>query len=133
MPEHSNLSVIRRVGQGIQKGNLAEANDALGKDIVWHYFNPRLPELAGDYEGPDGVQSFFQRLGRRTGGSFQVEPVSIHPVGDELVFTHARVHLTLDGKEVATDAVVIWRVLEGRVVEVWDIPAVGAGARVAAT
>ena len=58
--------------------------------FVWHYFNPRLPDLAGDYHGLSGVE------------------------------------LTIQERHIETDVVVVWRLRDGRVAEVWDIPAVHA-------
>jgi uncharacterized protein len=126
MPEHPNLATVRRIGRAVQSGDIAAASEVLAEDVVWHYFNPRLPDLAGDYTGAIGLQSLFHDLARLSRGSFRVEPVSMEPVGDELVFTHVRVHLVLEERKIATDAVVVWRVREGRAVEVWDIPAAGA-------
>ena len=96
------------------------------EDVVWHYFNPRRPELAGDYVGVPAVAAFFESVARRTAGTFRLEPVSASSAGDELVVTHARLQLTLDTRQIQTDAVVVWRLHNDRVVEVWDIPAVHA-------
>ena len=41
------------------------------------------------------------------------------PVGDELVMVQVRDTLTIDGKSHARDVVVVWRIVDGRVVEVW--------------
>jgi ketosteroid isomerase-like protein len=122
--EHPNISIVKRVGSAIQAGDIGGARDVLGEDVVWHYFNPRLPELAGDYVGVPAVAAFFESVARRTGGTFRVEPVSASSAGDELVVTHGRLQLTLDARQIQTDAVVVWRLHNDRVVEVWDIPAV---------
>jgi ketosteroid isomerase-like protein len=126
MVEHPNISIVKRIGSAIQAGDIGGARDVLGEEVVWHYFNPRLPELAGDYVGIAGIAAFFESVARRTGGTFRVEPVSANSAGDELVVTHARLHLTLDTRQIQTDALVVWRLHNHRVVEVWDIPAVHA-------
>jgi uncharacterized protein len=132
MNEHPNLAVVRNVGAAIQRGNFQEIARNVTDDVVWHYFNPRLPELANDYSGIAGVRSFFGELARRSQGTFTVEPVSADAIGDQLVVTHARISLSLDGAPIRTDAVVVWRVADGRVAEVWDIPSVGKPAKPAA-
>ena len=50
-----------------------------------------------------------------------IEPVSAVPVGKELVVVQSRNSLTLDHQSVTIDVVVVWRIVEGRIVEVWDI------------
>lgn len=46
------------------------------------------------------------------------------PVGDELVVTTSMPMMTLDGHSFEVDAVVVWRVVDNRIAEAWDIPAV---------
>lgn len=115
--EHPNIALLKR----LDLRNLAAAKDLIAEDVIWHYFNPNLPELQGDYVGMDGIRSFFQRVGEVSRGTFKVEPVSITPVGDELVMVQVRDTLTIEGKSHARDVVVVWRIVDGRVVEVWDI------------
>ena len=115
--EHPNIALLKR----LDLRNIAAAKDLIAEDVIWHYFNPNLPELQGDYVGLDGIRSFFQRVGEISRGTFKVEPVSITPVGDELVMVQVRDTLTIEGKSHARDVVVVWRIVDGRVVEVWDI------------
>jgi ketosteroid isomerase-like protein len=122
--EHPSVSLVRELGRHIADSDLAGADGLLSQDFVWHYFNPRLPEVGGDYHGIEGLKRLFVSLSEVSGGTFTIEPVSAVPVGDELVVTHVRPRLRLDGTDVATDAVVVWRVNDGRIEEVWDIPAV---------
>lgn len=114
---HPNVELLRR----FDPADPAGSNDLFADDAVWHYSNPNLPELQGDYFGPDGVRSFFQRVGEVSHGTFKIEPVSITPVGDELVVVQVRDTLTFQGTPRALDVVVVWRIVDGRVAEVWDI------------
>jgi predicted SnoaL-like aldol condensation-catalyzing enzyme len=91
---------------------------------VWHYLNPKLPDLQGDYVGLKGLQAFFKTLGEKTAGTFKVEPVSVTAVGDELVVAHVRDTLTIQTQSIAIDAVAVWRIVNGRISEAWDIPSV---------
>ena len=118
--EHVNISLIKQ----FKPGDVA-ANAALfAEDVVWHFFNPRLPDIQGDYVGFTGLKSLFETLGALTAGTFHVEPVSITAVGDELVTTQTRNSMTIHGQNIVTDVVLVWRIVEGRVKEVWDIPSV---------
>jgi ketosteroid isomerase-like protein len=115
--EHPNISLLKR----LDLRNLAAAKDLMAEDVVWHYFNPNLPDLQGDYVGLDGIRSFFEAVGEKSRGTFRIEPVSITAAGDELVVTQNRNTLTFQGRSIALDVVVVWRVLDGRIAEVWDI------------
>ena len=121
--EHPNISLFKQ----LDLRNLGEASDLFAEDFVWHYFNSHLPDLEGDYVGLGGLQAFFEKLGGVTGGTFEVEPISITPYGDELVVTHVRNRLVVGGAPIEIDAVVVWRIVGGQIAEAWDIPAVNMG------
>jgi ketosteroid isomerase-like protein len=53
---------------------------------------------------------------------FTVEPISATAHGDELVVTHTKNTMTMEGESFAIHAVVVWRFVEGRIVEAWDFP-----------
>ena len=60
--EHPNIALLQR----LDPTNLAAAKDLIAEEAVFHYFNPNLPELQGDYVGLDGIRTFFEgRLDRR--------------------------------------------------------------------
>ena len=117
---HPNIALL----QSLDLRDLASAKDAFAEDFVWHFFNPELPDVQGDYVGLQGLGTFFETMHARTEGTFRVEPVSIQAVGNELVITHVHDHLTFDGQELEVDAIVVWRFVDGRIAEAWDIPAV---------
>lgn len=114
---HPNLALL----QQLDLRNMAASTHLFADDVVFHYFNPNLPELQGNHVGPDGIRSFFEALAARSKGTFRIEPVSATPVGDELVVVQSRNTLTFENRTVTLDVVVVWRILDGRIVEVWDI------------
>lgn len=118
--DHPNIAVLQK----FNPENVAEAADILAKDAVWHYINPELPELEGDYIGLAGFKDFFKKMARLSNGSFKVNPVSITPFGDELVVTHVKDTMILQNQEMEIDAVVLWRIVNGKIKEAWDVPAV---------
>lgn len=124
MFDHPNVSLVRKVGAAVVKGDLSAAEQSLSPDVVWHYFNPGLPELSGDHAGLSQIKALFGRLAEQSEGTFTIEPVSTKHVGDELVVTHVRPKLELKGRKIETDAVVVWRIEDHKIAEVWDIPAV---------
>lgn len=120
--EHPNVALLKRV----DFGNLAGAADLFEENFVWHFFNPRLPDVEGDYAGLSGLQTFLEKMVALTEGTFRVEPNSVTAVGDELLVMHNKNRMTLQGMSIETDVVVVWRIVGGRFSEVWDIPSVYA-------
>ena len=121
--EHPNILLFK----AMKPGSLANATELFAPEAVFHYINPRLPDIQGDYIGIDGIRSFFAKIDAVSAGTFRVEPISITAMGDELVVMHNKNRLTLQEQSIETDVVLVWRIVDGRVVEVWDIPSVYAG------
>ncbi|MGD1896753.1 MAG: nuclear transport factor 2 family protein [Phormidesmis sp.] len=117
---HPSVSLI----QQLDPANLAASSHLFSDDFVWHFFNPKLAEMHGDYVGVEGLKTFFEKLQLQTGNTFQVEPISLIPIGDELAIAHVKDRMTLNGNTIELDAVVIWRIVNGLIAEAWDIPSV---------
>jgi len=119
MPEeHPNLAVLSK----LNLRDLESSAEIFSDNFLWHYFNPNLPDIEGDYIGVDGLKKFFAIIAGKTGGTFNVEPISATPVGDELIVVHARDIMEFEGKSIAIDVVVVWRLVNGKIMEAWDIP-----------
>lgn len=116
--EHPNLDILRR----LDLSNLEASANLFAEDFVWHYYNPEMPKVQGDYEGLYGLMEFFKILAGRTKGSFKVNPINIAPMGDELVITHVKDTMVLKDKPMEIDAIVIWCIIDGLIKEAWDIP-----------
>ena len=117
---HPNVALLSR----FDPANIAGIADVLSENFVWHFFNPSLPEHQKDYVGLTGLQDFFETIQKSFGGTFKVNPVSITPVGDELVVVHVKDTMVFEGNPIEIDAVVVWRMVDGKIAEAWDIPAV---------
>jgi len=118
--EHPNIAVLSR----FNPTNIAAAAEVIAEDAVWHFFNPKLPEIQGDYVGVEGFIDFFNKMAVNTAGTFKAHPVSATPVGDELVVVHVEDSMLLKGEKIEIDAVVVWRIVDGKIKEAWDIPAI---------
>ena len=116
--KHPNLAILAK----LDIRDLDVSAPLFSEDFVWHYFNPNFPELEGDYLGFEGLRKFFALLSAKSEGTFSVEPVSTAPVGNELIVVHARNILQLKNNMIAIDAVVVWRIVDGKIREAWDIP-----------
>lgn len=120
---HPNISLLER----LDIRNLDVCTNIIADNFIWHYFNPRLPELEGEYHGIEGFQGFFAKLLEITNGSFQANVIDARAVGDELVVTQVCDRLALEALEddtIETDVVVVWRIVNGKIAEGWDIPSV---------
>jgi len=117
---HPNIAVL----QHFDPSNISAFGGKIAEDAVFHYYNPMLPEMHGDYHGRQGFIDFFEKIAGKTKETFKVTPLSVTPMGNELVVTHVKDNMTLDGQHIEVDAVVIWRIVDGMVKEVWDIPTV---------
>ncbi len=125
--EHPNISVLQK----FDPTNITASADALAEDAVFHYFNPLLPDIQGDYVGLKGFQDFFEKIGELTEGTFKVNLISATAIGDELVVVHTNntmslenQQIDLENKQIDIDVVVVWRIVDGRITEGWDIPSV---------
>lgn len=119
----TNLSLLERL-EKLLPYDLDSAQDLVADTFVWHYFNPALPEIAGDYQGLKGLQAFFEKLASVTDNTFNVKTHQVIPVGEELVVVHANPSMTFAGDTFELDAVVVWRIVGDRIIEAWDIPSV---------
>ena len=121
--EHPNIALLKRV----DPAKIAGSANVFAEDVIFHYFKPRLPDLQADYVGLTGLQAFFEKIGNLTKGTFKINSVSATTAGDELVVVHSKNTMTLKGEKIETDVVVVWRCVNGRITEVWDIPSVHHG------
>ena len=122
--QEANAAVLAGAKALIESGFAESDDDVFADDVVFHYMNRYLPELDGDHHGVEGVKRFFERLTAGNDARFRVEPASLTPHGEELVVTCVTNTVGLQDGVIEVDAVVVWRVLDGQVHEVWDIPAV---------
>ena len=120
--DHPNIALLARF-------NPADINgcaDIFADDVIWHFFNPLVPDLHGDYFGCAGIQDFFDKVALLTSSAFEINPISITAIGDELLVVHRKQTMTLGGQRLESDVVVVWRIVDGKVSEVWDIPSIHA-------
>ena len=117
---HPNIDL----GTRIDTTDMAAQVDLFHPDVIWHFFNPMAPDLAGAYHGVEGIAEFFQKVGNFSQGTFAIEPRGAWAVGDELVVVQPCNRLTQAGVASEFDVVVVWRLVDGKIAEIWDIPAI---------
>lgn len=119
---HPHLPVLERFFELIA-GTSTDTDGLFAESFVWRYYNDHAPDLAGDYHGAEGVREFMQKLGTMMEGSFHVQEAETPYIGDELAVAVARHATTLGGQRMQLEAVVVFRIVDGRIAEAWDIPA----------
>ena len=122
--QQANLDVVMRVGTLIQSGFVGAEEELFADDFVFHFVNPHLPDLDGDHHGYAGFRDVFERLQQDSDTGFHNEPHSLSPYGDELVVAYATNTVSFGGTALDVDAIVVWRIVGGRISEAWDIPAI---------
>ena len=118
--EHPNVKILKQVDMTDRAG----WPEIFHRDVVWHFYNDQEPDLAGDYKGYDGIAEFLTRLQTLSEGTFAIDPKAAVAIGDELVVAQTCNRLAYAGKMVEFDVVTVWRMIDGLITEVWDIPAV---------
>ncbi len=98
---------------------MAAIAELFADDTVWHV--PGNSPLAGDYRGRDSVLAYFGKSVELTGGTLKVE------VHDILANDEHGVALTHDtaqrgGKSLDDNAVQVFHIRDGKVVETWFHP-----------
>ncbi|MEM0937923.1 MAG: nuclear transport factor 2 family protein [Pseudomonadota bacterium] len=120
LTEHANICLLKKLD--ITSHDCRAA--LFHPDVVWHFFNPKAPDLSGDYHGIEGIADFLERLQSLSNGTFRIEPQDARAIGSELVVAQTRNRFS-DGETMTEfDVATVWRVFEGKIAEVWDIPAV---------
>lgn len=124
LSQQTNVEVVARAGSVFSAGFDDAEVGLFADNFVFHYVNPQLPQLAGDYHGFDGLRSFYAQLSAGSDTGFHNEGHSLTPFGDELVVAYATNTVSFGGNMIDVDAIVVWRVVDGLITEAWDIPAV---------
>ena len=117
---NSNISLLQK----IDIRNLDSCADIFADNFVFHYYNPKMTELEGDYRGVEELKGFFAKLAEMSNDSFHVSVIDASTVGDELVVTQTCNRISLEGNTIEFDVVVVWRIVESKITEAWDIPSV---------
>jgi uncharacterized protein len=55
---------------------------------------------------------------------FKVTPDSFNPVGDELLVIQTRNNMAFPDRVIEVDVVLVWRIVDGKIAEIWGVPAV---------
>ncbi len=118
MADHPNVDVFKRAYAAFSAGDFEALAQVFDEDVVWH--NPGRNPLSGDYKGRDAAFASFAKEFELSGGTYRPE---IHDVLANDDHTVAVMHVTAEreGKKLDMNAVLVFHIKDGKIVEGWDI------------
>jgi ketosteroid isomerase-like protein len=114
---HPNEELVRKGYEAFSTGDLTGLRQLLDPQVVWHAGGRNA--LSGDYRGVEEVLGFFGRTMEHTQGSFRVSVEEVL-VNDEGAAVVQRSSAQRDGKSFDDRGVQLFRITDGRAVEVWQ-------------
>lgn len=108
----SNADLIRTGYEAFAAGDVPAVLAIFADDIVWHV-SGRNP-LSGTYNGPEEVLGFFQNLGERSNGTFNLEVHDILDNGKDKVVLLLTETAQREDRSLDESAVHVWDVQDGK-------------------
>jgi len=115
MPENAYESLVRRLYQDFESGDLDLLAVVMAQNVVWH--EPGRSSLAGDYKGPGAVLNFLGQLKALSGGTFKIEVLDVLSKPDRAV-VFQRETATRNGKTLDVIAALDFEIHHEKVTEV---------------
>jgi uncharacterized protein len=115
MGSEENAELVRRGYAAFSSGDMATLNELFAEDAVWHV--PGSGPLSGPKEGRDAILAFFGETMSLSGGTFRVTLDNVVG-GEELTAALHHSHGERNGKVLDQNAVNVFRILDGQVIEV---------------
>jgi len=115
----SAIDVIGQYGAAMAAGDMAALAATFAADAVWH--QPGQNPVSGDHIGPDAILAHLGHFMELSGGTFVLETESATESGD-LVSATVRFSAQRAGRDdLDQHGVDVFRVVGGRIAEVWLI------------
>jgi ketosteroid isomerase-like protein len=120
LAEHPNVTRIKDMFAAFATGDSAVLNDVFAEDLLWHEGGRN--QLSGDYRGREAVFGFFGKFMEATQGSFRLD---VHAVlaDDEHGVALVVISASRGGRSITVNAVDVMHLRDGKVAEVWTVPA----------
>jgi len=114
---HPNIDLIRRYSAALTAGKASDALPYYADDLVLHI--PGRSPHAGTFRGQDAVLAYYTRMFRDTEGRF--EPLGVDDIlaSDTRAASLVRWRVERDGRSIEVDRVVIYRIEDGKIAEIW--------------
>ena len=125
MGSEENAELVRRGYAAFSSGDMATLNGLFAEDAVWHV--PGSSSLSGPKEGRDAILAFFGETMSLSGGTFRVNLEDVVG-GEEHTTALHHSHAERNGKVLDQNAVNVFRILDGQVIEVREYSEDGGAA-----
>ena len=119
--DQANVQLIEHAYASLASGDVQAFFGSFDRELRFHFMRA-VPAITGTHERLRGwINGMITPLLAVTNGTFSPRPRWLRSAGDELVLGHFDVSFEFDGRRHEIDAVLVFRVAEGRIAEVWDI------------
>jgi ketosteroid isomerase-like protein len=119
MREHPNVELARRAWDAISRGDAESLRETMSPDVSWRATARGTP-WAGEHCGHEAVVDMLARVGE-VSDFFQAELVDVLASDDRVLFVFHAI-FRLRGRVAELDYLLLARITEGRVVEMWTTP-----------
>jgi ketosteroid isomerase-like protein len=114
---HPNIELMSRYLATLSAGRAADALEYYAEDCVLHI--PGRSPHAGTYRGQDAVLDYYTRVFQDTNGRFENLGVDDILASDDHAASLVHWRVTRGDRTIDVDRVVIYRIVEGRIAEIW--------------
>ena len=118
MPQHPNASLIRDALRAVARGEAETLKRLCADGIQWHATG-RTP-WTGDHEGIDAVLDYLGRMGEAA-DVLDVDLMDLL-VSEERAATVMQVSARRGDRRLEVQFVILYRIAEGKIAEVWSAP-----------
>jgi ketosteroid isomerase-like protein len=116
--EHPNAVIVRKLLDGLRRGDLTAFDEAVSPDLAWH-FPGRSGALAGTHRGREEVLAFFARVLQLTDATFAMDVIDVI-AGDDRAVVLFRGRAVRGGRQLDNPTCLSMRVQDGRITELWE-------------
>jgi ketosteroid isomerase-like protein len=123
MPEHPNVAKVRSAYDAFMQGDLDTALADLADDCVFHFGGDG--PLSGDHKGRDAISKALIGTFELTGGSQKLDIKGVFADDQHAAVVLHEWASRPDGATLDVDEVHILRIRDGKITDLWDVPADG--------
>lgn len=114
---HPNEALVREGYDAFVRGDIEALKQFLAPDVLWHISG--TGPMAGVYKGHEELLELFARLYQITGGTISIAARDIL-ANDDNVIVLTTMKAEREGRVLDDDGVAVFKVRDGRAVEVWN-------------
>jgi ketosteroid isomerase-like protein len=116
---HPNEELVRAAIAAGTARDIAAFSELISESFVLHI--PGTTLVSGSYEGLAGFGAAFAKMAELTGGRFEVEVLDVLASRDHAAGVFAA-NAARDGRELQWRLINLYRIVDGKIAEVWQHP-----------